>query len=382
MRASVPAAVPPVAEAALAPPHAAVCKDAAMGKGAKAKAGKTAKDKSGTKGKSSKGNSTRRAPGKPGAPSPAEVTPDGRLTGKAAAKAEKKRAKAAKARKDEAVEPVTWSDALRVGEGFVLADLDPRSTPGFSGRKADGADVMGELQARLGDLQERLFAESKGGGQRSVLLVIQGMDTSGKGGIMRHVVGAVDPQGVHITSFKAPSAEEKRHRFLWRIRNALPRPGMIGVFDRSHYEDVLIVRVHDLVPRATWSRRYAQINAFEKGVVDDGTVVVKVMMHISGAEQKARLAQRLEREDKHWKFNPSDIDERGRWADYMQAYQSALEKCSTQAAPWFVVPADRKWYARLAVTNLLLEHLEAMDPKWPAADFDVEEQKARLALTP
>ena len=196
-----------------------------------------------------------------------------------------------------------------------------------------------------------------------MLLVIQGMDTSGKGGIMRHVVGAVDPQGVHITSFKAPSAEEKRHPFLWRIRNALPKPGQIGVFDRSHYEDVLIVRVHDLVPRTTWSRRYAQINAFEQGVVDSGTVVVKVMLHISSAEQKARLGERLEREDKHWKFNPGDIDERGRWADYMQAYQAALEKCSTDAAPWFVVPADRKWYARLAVTNLLLEALEAMDPQ-------------------
>ena len=350
-----------------------------MGKGATAKAAK-AKAAKAAKGKGSR--SSTRSRGKAGAPSPKEVTPDRKLSGKAAAKAEKKRAEAAKARKDKAVEPVTWAEALRVGEGFSLADLDPRSTPGFTGDKEEGKEVMDELQARLGDLQERLFAESKGGGRRSVLLVIQGMDTSGKGGIMRHVVGAVDPQGVHITSFKAPSAEEKRHPFLWRIRNALPEAGLIGVFDRSHYEDVLIVRVHDLVPRTTWSRRYAQINTFEKGVVDGGTVVVKVMLHISGAEQKARLGERLEREDKHWKFNPGDIDERGHWADYMQAYQAALEKCSTDAAPWFVVPADRKWYARLAVTNLLLEHLEAMDPKWPAADFDVEEQKERLALTP
>ena len=320
--------------------------------------------------------------GKAGAPSRSKVTPDRKLSGKAAEKAQKKRGDAAKARKDKAVEPVTWTDALRVGPGFVLGDLDPRSTPGFTGDKAEGKEVMGELQSRLGDLQERLFAESKGGGQRSVLLVIQGMDTSGKGGIMRHVVGAVDPQGVHITSFKAPTAEEKQHRFLWRIRNALPKPGQIGVFDRSHYEDVLIVRVHSLVPRATWMRRYAQINTFEQGVVDSGTVVVKVMMHISGEEQKARLTERLEREDKHWKFNPGDIDERAHWADYMQAYQAALEQCSTDAAPWFVVPADRKWYARLAVTNLLLEALEAMDPKWPAADFDVEAEKERLALTP
>ncbi len=340
-----------------------------MGKGSKAKAApKTTKRGS--------------AKGKAGAPARSKVTPDRKLSGKAAEKAQRKRAKAAKARKDMAVEPVTWADALRAGEAFVLADLDPHSTPGFTGDKKEGKEVMGDLQARLGDLQERLFAESKGGGQRSVLLVIQGMDTSGKGGIMRHVVGAVDPQGVNITSFKAPTAEEKQHRFLWRIRNALPRAGQIGVFDRSHYEDVLIVRVHNLVPRATWSRRYASINTFEEGVVDSGTVIVKVMLHISGAEQKARLTERLEREDKHWKFNPGDIDERAHWADYMQAYQAALEQCSTDAAPWFVVPADRKWYARLAVTNLLLEALEAMDPKWPAADFDVEAEKERLALTP
>jgi len=336
----------------------------------------------GSKDKGTGGRASRAARGKAGAPSPDEVTTDGKLSGKAAAKADKKRKEAAKARADDAMRAGSWTAALRVGGDFRLADLDPRSTPGFAGDKAAGEEVMAELQARLGDLQERLFAESKGGGRRSVLLVIQGMDTSGKGGIMRHVVGAVDPQGVHITSFKAPSAEEQRHPFLWRIRKGLPRPGMIGVFDRSHYEDVLIVRVHDLVPRTTWSRRYAQINAFEQGVVDDGVVVVKVMLHISSQEQKARLGERLEREDKYWKFNPGDIDERAHWGDYMLAYDAALTKCSTDAAPWFVVPADRKWYARLAVTNLLLEHLEAMDPKWPAADFDVDLEKERLALTP
>ena len=241
---------------------------------------------------------------------------------------------------------------------------------------------MAGLAEQVADLQERLYADSKAGGKRSVLLVVQGMDTSGKGGIMRHVVGAVDPQGVEITSFKAPTAEEKRHPFLWRIRRALPSAGDIGVFDRSHYEDVLIVRVHDLVPRSTWSRRYAQINDFEAGVVESGTTIIKVMLHISSDEQKARLTERLAREDKHWKYNPGDVDERMHWVDYMQAYQAALEKCSTAAAPWFVVPADNKWYARLAVTNLLLEHLEAMDPQWPAADFDVEAEKVRLALSP
>jgi PPK2 family polyphosphate:nucleotide phosphotransferase len=186
---------------------------------------------------------------------------------------------------------------------------------------------------------------------------------------------------VRYTAFKAPTPEERRHPFLWRIRNALPSPGKVGVFDRSHYEDVLIVRVHDLVPRTTWSRRYSQINAFEAQAVKDGTTIVKVMLHISNEEQKARLAERLERPDKHWKFNPGDVDERAKWPDYMEAYGVALEKCSTIEAPWFVVPADRKWYARFAVTNLVLEALERMAPQWPAVDFDVEEQQARLART-
>ena len=350
-----------------------------MGKGSK----KSKKSDKKSDKKSGKGGAVPQAEVAGSGALPAEqVTPDAKLSGKAAKKAEKKRKKAAKARGDKAVEPVTWSQVLRVGPGFSLADLDPSSKPGFTGDKAAGEAVLGELQARTSDLQERLYAESKGGGGRSVLLVIQGMDTSGKGGIMRHVVGAVDPQGVDITSFKAPTAEERSPPFLWRIRRALPTPGDIGVFDRSHYEDVLIVRVHDLVPRTTWSRRYAQINTFEAGVVAAGTTIVKVMLHISSAEQKARLTERLEREDKHWKYNPGDVDERVHWADYMQAYQAALDKCSTEVAPWFVVPADNKWYARLAVTNLLLEHLEAMDPQWPAADFDVEAEKTRLALTP
>ena len=316
-----------------------------------------------------------------GTPRSDEVTPDAQLSGKAAKKAAKKRTKAEKARGDEALEPVVWSEVLRVDPGFRISDVDPSSTPGFTGGKKQGEKLMADLQARLGDLQERLYAESKGDGSRSVLLVIQGMDTSGKGGIMRHVVGAVDPQGVDITSFKAPTDEEKEHPFLWRIRRALPVPGDIGVFDRSHYEDVLIVRVHDLVPRATWASRYVEINAFEQELVDNGTTVVKVMLHISNEEQKARLTERLDREDKHWKYHPGDVDEREHWDEYMEAYEDALEKCSTDHAPWFVVPADRKWYARLAVTNLLLEHLEAMDPKWPAADFDVEVERKRLSLS-
>jgi PPK2 family polyphosphate:nucleotide phosphotransferase len=207
------------------------------------------------------------------------------------------------------------------------------------------------------------------------------MDTSGKGGILRHVVGAVDPQGVSIRGFKAPTDEERSHGFLWRIRNALPAPGLIGVFDRSHYEDVLVVRVENLVPPDEWEQRYDIINAFEAEVAQAGTTIVKVMLHISPEEQRDRLAERLDRPDKHWKYNPGDIDARQKWPDYMAAYSAALSRCSTATAPWHVVPADRKWYARLVVATLLLGALEDLDPQWPPADFDVATEKARLALS-
>lgn len=307
--------------------------------------------------------------------------------GKKSAKAKTldKTAKSAKAKaekKGKEAAATNWTQTLRVAPGFSLLDLDAESTPGFAGDKAAGQLALEGIDEQLSELQERLYAESKGDRKRSLLLVVQGMDTSGKGGIMRYVVGAFDPQGVKHTAFKAPTKEERAHPFLWRITNALPLPGEIGVFDRSQYEDVLIVRVHDLVPRTQWSRRYAQINAWEKKVADSGTTIVKIMLHISSDEQKARLGERLDRPDKYWKFNPGDLDERAYWADYMQAYQAAFDKCSTDVAPWFVVPANRKWYARLAVANLVLEHLKAMDPQWPPADFDVEEQKARLAAMP
>lgn len=272
-------------------------------------------------------------------------------------------------------------ELLRVGKGFELADVDPRSTPGFNGNKVAGKAALAAGEERLSQLQERLFAEGSDGGGRSLLLVIQGMDTSGKGGIMRHVVGAVDPQGIRHTAFKAPTAAERSKGFLWRIRQALPRPGEIGVFDRSHYEDVLVVRVHDLVPRAVWAKRYATINAFEAQLAERGTTVVKVMMHISSEEQRDRLSERLDRPDKYWKYHTSDVDERECWADYQQAYQVALTRCSTQAAPWFVVPGDRKWYARWAVQQLLLEHLDELNPQWPPADFDIDVERARLAAT-
>ena len=273
-------------------------------------------------------------------------------------------------------------DILRVGEGFLLSDRDPDSTPGYTGDKDDGAqDLIGGVEA-LGELQERLYAQSRAGiADAAVLLVLQRMDTAGKGAIVRHVVGGVDPQGVALAAFKAPTEAELAQDFLWRIEKQLPEPGMIGVFDRSHYEDVLIGRVRSLADDAEIERRYDAIVDFERRVVESGTRIVKVMLHISPEEQKERLGERLERPDKHWKYNPGDVDERMLWPQYMQAYQAALERTSTEHAPWFVVPADRKWYARLAVQELLLAALEEIDPAWPAADFDIEAERARLAAS-
>ena len=208
---------------------------------------------------------------------------------------------------------VAFADALRVGDGFILADLDPRSTPAFDGDKAAGEEALAARAGEISSFQERLYAESKGGVHRSLLLVVQGMDTSGKGGIMRHVVGQMDPQGVHHTAFKAPTAEERKHPFLWRIRNALPAAGQVGVFDRSHYEDVLIVRVHELVPRAIVVTPLRPDHRLRVQGSPTGTTIVKVMLHISPDEQKARLTERLEREDKHWKYRPGDVDERLLW---------------------------------------------------------------------
>jgi PPK2 family polyphosphate:nucleotide phosphotransferase len=271
------------------------------------------------------------------------------------------------------------SDRLRLSQGPVdLASIPTDATPGFKGNKTAGQLALTALAPQLGELQEKLYAEGRTGGTRRVLLVLQGMDTSGKGGVLRHVAGLCDPQGLHIKAFKAPTKEELAHDFLWRIRQELPPAGYVGAFDRSHYEDVLIVRVHDLVPRATWSRRYATINRFEQQLADKGTTVIKCFLHVSKAEQQARLLARLDDPTKHWKYNPADVDERGYWDSYQEAYEAALEKCNTDAAPWFVVPSDRKWYRNWAITNLLIEHLQDLDPKWPLASYDVDAERARL----
>ncbi|WP_225754424.1 PPK2 family polyphosphate kinase [Actinotalea sp. Marseille-Q4924] len=281
--------------------------------------------------------------------------------------------------------PPGWSvpahEALRAGPGFDLAGMDRRGTPGFDGDKAQGRTAMAARGETLSELQEKLYAHGRTGGDRSVLLVLQGMDTAGKGGVVRHVLGMVDPQGVSLRAFGPPTPQEAAQHYLERIRAALPAPGRIGVFDRSHYEDVLVVRVENLVPRSEWKGRYDEIVAFEEEVAARGTVVVKVMLTVSYEEQAARLRERLERPEKHWKYNPGDIDARLRWDDYQEAYQAVLDRTSTDEAPWYVVPADRKWFARLAVTELLVEALEGLGLDWPEVHLDVETELARLDAT-
>jgi len=268
-----------------------------------------------------------------------------------------------------------------VSADFELASIDPSSTPDFSGDKKDAEKALEKNSERLAELQERLFAESKFGGERRVLLVLQAMDTAGKGGILRHVIGGVDPQGVHIYAFKAPTEEEKSHDFLWRIRKQLPQAGSIGVFDRSHYEDVLIHRVRGFSTPETIEERYGIIQDFEQELVSQGTIIIKVMLHISADEQKERLQERLDRPEKNWKYNPGDVDERMLWDEYQQAYEIALQRTTSAEAPWYVVPADHKWYARWAVQQLLLQALEGLDSQWPSADYDVETEKVRLAAS-
>ncbi|MET1062830.1 MAG: PPK2 family polyphosphate kinase [Aeromicrobium sp.] len=267
---------------------------------------------------------------------------------------------------------------LTVTAPVDLASYDSRATTGFDGGKAEAKGALQALGDELSDLQEKLFASGRvGAGPQRVLVVLQGMDTSGKGGIVRHVAGLVDPQGVAITSFKKPTPEELEHDFLWRVEKALPRPGMIGVFDRSHYEDVLIGRVRGLADPAEIERRYGAINDFEQAFTASGGVLLKCFLHITAEDQKQRLEARLEDPTKFWKYNTGDLDERALWDDYQAAYALAIERCS--AVPWHLVPSGRKWYRNWAVATLLVEQLRALDLQWPAADFDVEAEKARLA---
>lgn len=246
-------------------------------------------------------------------------------------------------------------------EKLHLDRIDAKSTEGAPGDKEATKLVTAELNERLSALQERLWAE----GQRSVLVVLQAMDAGGKDGTVKHVFTGVNPAGVHVTSFKAPNEEERAHDFLWRIHKATPSRGTIGIFNRSHYEDVLIVRVNELVPEAVWRPRFETIRAFEQGLVTDGTTIVKLFLHISPEEQAARFQARLDDPTKHWKFAAADLEVRERWDDYQVAFTEALEKTATEDAPWYVIPADRKWYRNWAVSTILVEALERLDPQYP-----------------
>lgn len=263
--------------------------------------------------------------------------------------------------------PATEMYRIRPGDAIDLSTRDTRDTSLYPDlKKRTSAPVLASLTKRLSELQRKLWA----GGGHSLLLVIQAMDTGGKDGTIRKVFSGVNPQGVDVHGFGVPSELELSHDYLWRVHARTPAAGRIGVFNRSHYEDVLVVRVLNLVPEARWSARFDQIRAFEDMLVQEGTVVVKIMLNISKSEQKERLEARLEDPSKHYKFNPSDLATRARWDEYMLAYQDAMERTSTEAAPWYIVPADRKWYRNLAVSRILIDTLEDLDLEFPEPDFD------------
>ncbi len=245
---------------------------------------------------------------------------------------------------------------------------DPKDKSQCPGGKDEAKARFKDLNAELERLQELLYAE----GRQKVLVVLQATDTGGKDGTIRHVFDGVNPQGVKVASFGKPTEEELDHDYLWRVHRHVPKRGQMTIFNRSHYEDVLIVRVHNLVPEEVWSRRYAHINAFEKMLADEGTTILKFFLHIDLEEQEERLRERLERPEKHWKFNPADLKERMRWYAYRRAYEAMLSRTSTAWAPWYVVPANRKWYRNLVVAQTLVDRLRDLNMKPPAADFDPE----------
>jgi PPK2 family polyphosphate:nucleotide phosphotransferase len=263
------------------------------------------------------------------------------------------------------------SGKLIVEPGSIprLEKVDADNTFGFE--KAAAADKLAKNLERLSELQYLLYAEAK----RSVLIVLQGIDAAGKDGTIRHVMTGLNPQGVRVTSFKVPEGDEKRHDYLWRIHRACPEWGAMGVFNRSHYEDVLVVRVHDLVPKPVWSKRYRQINEFERTLSEAGVTILKFLLYISKDEQARRFQQRLDNPKKNWKFSEADVRERRHWDDYIAAYDDMLEKCSTDYAPWYVIPSNRKWFRNLAVAQVMLDALEGMKLKIPKPVADLSHIK-------
>ncbi len=251
------------------------------------------------------------------------------------------------------------------GKKFKLSDVDPDATHGAS--KADADKRLEKNCGRLSVLQYLLYAEAK----RSLLVVLQGIDAGGKDGTIKHVMSGMNPQGVDVTPFKVPEGAEKRHDYLWRIHKAVPENGKIGIFNRSHYEDVLVVRVHDLVPKSVWSKRYDQINDFEHMLADNGVRIVKFLLYISKDEQARRFRERLDDKTKNWKFSLSDIKEREYWDQYIEAFEEMLRKCSKEKAPWYVIPANKKWFRNLAVSEIMVHELESMDLKFPKPTADL-----------
>lgn len=267
---------------------------------------------------------------------------------------------------------------LTPGAPVHLASTDTHDTPIGPQDKDDGKAALAALGDPINELQQALWAQGRGGGERRVLVILQGMDTAGKGGLVRHVGGLLEPQGMRLSTFSAPTSEELAHDFLWRVRNALPEPGVIGFFDRSHYEDVVIARVEGLAKAPELERRIAAINAFERELVADGVSIVKVFLHISPDEQLERLTDRLDREDKQWKYTPADREARRRWGAYQSTYADVLARCASDDAPWHVVPGDRKWYARWVVATMLHETLTALDPQVPGPTYDVAAERELL----
>jgi PPK2 family polyphosphate:nucleotide phosphotransferase len=257
---------------------------------------------------------------------------------------------------------------VKPGSDVDLNKWDPDDTSGFDGDKPQAKERMSDLNRQLEELQELLYAEHK----RRLLIVLQAMDTGGKDGTIRHVFEGVNPQGVRVAAFKTPTPEELDRDFLWRIHRHVPGKGEIVIFNRSHYEDVLVVRVRDLAPRKVWSKRYDHINDFERMLAEEGTTILKFFLHISRDEQRKRLQARLDESHKHWKFNAADLKERAHWADYRKAYEEALEKTSTEWAPWYVVPANRKWHRNLVVASVIVETLKALKMRYPAPEENLD----------
>jgi PPK2 family polyphosphate:nucleotide phosphotransferase len=258
---------------------------------------------------------------------------------------------------------------IKPGSKVDLRQWDPEDKSVFPIDKDEGRKQIEDLTARLEDLQELLYAQ----GKHKILIVLQAIDTGGKDGVIRHVFDGVNPQGVKVANFKVPTAQELSHDYLWRVHQRVPGKGEIVIFNRSHYEDVLVVRVHSLVPEKVWSKRFDQINAFEQMLAEEGTTLLKFYLHIDLEEQKERLQARLDEPNKRWKFNPDDLKERKLWPDYIHAYEAVLSKTSTSWAPWYVIPANRKWYRNLAIGTVIVEMLEALEMEFPSPDFNVDE---------